>query len=427
MSTVLSVRLEATSSFFRVGVILWCLSLGVLSFLVLPGVQGTVPAYLLAFVSVPLCVAYLYDNDSQRLAAYIRDWGLLGVFWGFFFVTSQLGYFFTDAGLVKGMNYISADSTMLFRKSMFTQSMYLIACFATFTFFRHWPLQRIGIVFFAAAWFVALYGIYEWSYFLLTGSTGDFIVNRTFESVDGSHTASWAQGIRVAGLELIRVKSTLGEPSFLSAVAVPFFFAAYLLHKRVLAAALLFCVVFSWSSSAYAGVFVGLVLLCIFGGEHRRASLMVLAAAGIVMVGIIVFLPDIFQGMVVDKLTGMNDSGAIRMDLSELRNKGLEELTLWNRVFGIGYGYVYSSVWEATIDNLGWAGAVCFSAFFLSPFVILYLRRSFSVWGFSCVVLFVLFVVNVAELYLPTTWAFLGLAWRSVDESKTRRVSKEIS
>lgn len=418
MSTSLAVRLEPTSLFFRIGVVLWCSTLGILSFLVLPSVQGTVPAYLFAFAFVPICLAYLNDNDPDRLAAYIRDWLILGAFWGFFFVTSQLGYFFSGAGLVKGMNYISADTTMLFRKSMFTQSMYLVACFATFTFFRHWPLGRIGKVFFAAAWVVALYGIYEWLYYLATGSSGDFIVNRTFDSVDGSHTASWVQGTRVAGLDLMRVKSTLGEPSFLSAVAVPFFFAAYLLQKRILAAALLFCIVFSWSSSAYAGVFVGLVLLCLFGEGHRRSAMLVLAAAAIVMCGIIVFLPDVFQGMVVDKLTGMNESGADRMDLSEMRSMGLGELSIWNRVFGIGYGYVYSSVWLATIDNVGWAGAVLFSAFFLSPFIILYLRRSFSVWGFGCVVLFVLFVVNVAELYLPTTWAFLGLAWRSVDESK---------
>ncbi|MBC2606265.1 hypothetical protein [Pelagicoccus albus] len=413
-----AVSAESDSGFLRLVIGLWCSVLGVLSFLLIPSVQGTVPAYMLAFASVPVCLLVFYENNSGQLGAYLRDWGLLAVFWFFFFAASQLSYFINGSGIITGFEYISGGSSMLFRTSSITQSAYLLACFATFTFFRHWDMKDLSSLFFLAAWVVAIYGIYEWLFYLITGTTGDFLVNRVFEGVEGDHTASWSQSVSVAGLDLLRVKSTLGEPSFFSAVAVPFLFAAYLSRRWYLAMALLFCVIFTWSTSAFAGVGVGLLLLVVVGGQQRAISITLLALAAFAMLCIIVFLPDLFRSMVTDKLTGLNESGAIRMDIDELRTKGLAELPLWNHIFGIGYGYVYGSVWSATVQNIGWLGSACFLAFFGVPFVYCYIRGLFSVWGFGCLIILVLYIVNVAELYLPTTWAFLGLAWRHYDAAR---------
>lgn len=413
------------SSFVRMGIVVWCSSLGVLSFLLFPSIQGTVPAYLFAISSVPLCLAFLKETNAQELGSYIRDWFLLGCFWVFFFVASQSEHYLTGAGLIKGFNYISGDNSMLVRTSMLTQSVYLLACFATFTFFRHWRFEKLEEHIFKAAWVVAAYGIYEWLYFLVFGRSGDFVVNRVFEGVDGiPHTASWSQSVIVAGLDLLRIKSTLGEPSFFSTVAVPFLFAAFLTKRWRLTVALLFCVIFTWSTSAYAGVFLGLVLLFCFGGASRGASIAILGLAVLAMMGFYVFMPDVFQSMIVDKLTGMNDSGAIRMDLEELQNKGLSELSIWSRMFGIGFGYVYGSVWQACILNLGWIGSALFAAFFVTPLLACSAMRKFTIWGLCSVVILVLYIVNVAELYLPTTWAFLGLAWKDLDVVKANMRSK---
>lgn len=391
---------------------IWCLSLGVLSFLLIPRVQGTVPAYVIALASVPFCLLIFKSDGDGLLGRYVRDWCTMLLVWLFFLVVSQLTHIVTEIGYANGLNYISGESRMLFRRSMFTQFLYLIACFGTFAFFRHWPRENIERLVFLGAWFVAIYGLYEWVYYLLTGRSGDFVLNRTF---NGSHSASWSQSMSVAGFNLLRVKSTLGEPSFFSAVAVPFLFMAYLTNRKVLSIILGFGVVFTWSTSAYAGVLVGLSLLMVFGYGYRfKASLALLGSVALVL-AIYLFLPDIFSGMLTDKLSGLNGSGAIRLDLEEMSSAAVESLSLFHKIFGLGYGYVYSSVWQAALFNLGWLGGLILIIYFTWPFVANVLIGKFSKWGFACVVILALYVINVAELYLPTTWALLGLAWRDFD------------
>ena len=141
------------------GIVAWCASIGVLSFLLHPNIQGTVPAYLFAFLSVPMCLALFRESTSFELGSYLRDWFLLGLFWVFFFVASQSEHYLTGSGAIKGFNYISGDDSMLLRTSMLTQSVYLLACFATFTFFRHWRFEKLEDHIFKGAWVVAVYGI----------------------------------------------------------------------------------------------------------------------------------------------------------------------------------------------------------------------------------------------------------------------------
>ena len=78
-------------------------------------------------------------------------------------------------------------------------------------------------------WFLAIYGIYEWLYFLIFHQPGDFIANRTYGEFE--HTGSWSQSIELGPLTLLRIKSTFGEPSRLSAAVIPYLFLA-LEYKR---------------------------------------------------------------------------------------------------------------------------------------------------------------------------------------------------
>ena len=105
---------------------------------------------------------------------------------------------------------------------------------------------------FWGAWFLAIYGIYEWIFYLVFHQPGDFIVNRSYG--DGLHTASWSQAIQLGPFSLLRIKSTFGEPSWFSAGVIPYLFLALEYKRRWLSAALLFCLIFSASTSAYVAL-----------------------------------------------------------------------------------------------------------------------------------------------------------------------------
>ena len=119
-----------------------------------------------------------------------------------------------------------------------------IALFFRFFFRAEWMRYVLW-----GGWFLAIYGIYEWLFFLIFQQPGDFIGNRTYGEFQ--HTASWSQAIQVGPFNLLRIKSTFGEPSFFSAGVIPYLFLALENKRNWLSAALLFCTIFSTSSSAY--------------------------------------------------------------------------------------------------------------------------------------------------------------------------------
>jgi hypothetical protein len=122
------------------------------------------------------------------------------------------------------------------------------------------------------AWFLALYGIYEWLFFLVFKQPGDFIANR----MHGDHPGSWSQTMQVGPFTLLRIKSTFGEPSWFSAAVIPYFFLALEHRRKLLAAALLCCIVFSTSTSAFIAFTFALIL---YGFFKRKLSASFLDAA----------------------------------------------------------------------------------------------------------------------------------------------------
>ena len=82
--------------------------------------------------------------------------------------------------------------------------------------------------------------------------------------------------MQVGPLTLLRIKSTLGEPSWFSAAVIPYFFLALQYKRKLLSAALLFCIVFSTSTSAFIAFTFALIL---YGLLKRKLSASLLVAA----------------------------------------------------------------------------------------------------------------------------------------------------
>ena len=386
------------------------------SFLIVPSIQGTIPAYLMAFASLALVLPNRENGwlESQR-ARYLSTALLLVGIWLLLLCGSQLAHIisdrqnFGDLGLIR-----DEDRRVLLRPALFTQTLYLTACICTALFFRFFFREEWMRYVFWGAWFLALYGIYEWLFFLVFKEPGDFIANRMY----GDHPGSWSQTMQLGPLTLLRIKSTFGEPSWFSAGVIPYFFLALEYRRRLLAVALLFCVVFSTSTSA----FLGFTFAIIFYGVQRRklnvslvAAVLLFAAA---FVALYLLFPNTFHDMFVAKFRGENLSGQGRMEHAAAAADAENTLTLLNQIFGIGFGYHYGGVYFAILMNTGWIGLAVYGYAFLKPVFLLPADSGGIPFKVSLATLFVLFYISVSELFLPTTWMFLGLAYWRLDKSR---------
>ena len=191
---------------------------------------------------------------------------------------------------------------------------------------------------------------------------GDFIANRMY----GDHPGSWSQTMQVGPLTLLRIKSTFGEPSWFSAAVIPYFCLALEYRRRLLAIALLFCIVFSTSTSA----FVGFTFAIIFYGVLKRKpnfSLVVAALLFAAAFAALYFLfPDTFHEMFVAKLRGENLSGQAPTGDTRQRRADTEgTLTFLNRLFGIGFRL---SLWRRLFcdpheHGVDWHGSILLTRF----------------------------------------------------------------
>jgi hypothetical protein len=404
---------------------LWCGVMPLTSFLLIPSVQGTIPAYVLAFASMFFVI--LSRNDGQpniQRTLYFKVALLVAGIWLLLLCGSQLGhllsnrYDFGDMILNK-----PSDTRVVLRSVLFTQTLYLAACLCIALFFRFFFREEWMRYVLWGGWFLASYGIYEWLFFLIFQQPGDFIANRTYG--EDLQTGSWSQAIQVGSFTLLRIKSTFGEPSFFSAGVLPYLFLALESKRKWLSAALLFCIVLSTSSSAYIALCFALMIHCLF---QRKVSLVIvliiLLFAGVLATLYYAF-PETYDSMFTAKLNGENQSGAIHQASLEARNDTVKTFTFMNRLFGIGFGYSYDAVFNAVLVNTGWIGMIIYLYAFLKPAILLRSDSGGLALKVGVLTLFFLFYINVSELFLPTTWMFLGLAYWRLDQQRQEKKASE--
>lgn len=404
---------------------LWCALMPLTSFLLIPSIQGTIPAYVLAFVSAFFVIASRDDTRSSvRRDRYFTIALVAAGIWLLLLCGSQLGHLLSNRHNFGEMFLIEpSDTSVAFRKTLFTQTLYLAACVCIALFFRFFFCEEWMRYVLWGAWLLAIYGIYEWLFFLIFKQPGDFLVNRTYG--EELHTASWSQEIQIGPFDLLRIKSTFGEPSFLSAGVIPYLFLALEYKQKWLSAALLFCLLFSTSSSAFAVLPVALLLHILF----QRKLIVSIAIVVLVFAGAFATLyytfPDTYNAMFTDKLSGENDSGEIHQEAAQAMNDAAKTFTLMNRMFGIGFGYFYGAVFNAVWVNTGWIGMLVYLYAFLKPAIFLRADNGGLALKVGVLTLFFLYYINVSELFLPTTWMFLGLAYWRLDQQRLEKQAAE--
>jgi hypothetical protein len=410
----------------------WAFAMPVTSVLILPSVQGTTAGYLLCFLSFPVALACAGRNRSRYTGFLLTAFFV----WAIMFLSSQLANAlapfepnFTKVAMVDETDLW----TSILRKSLFTQSVYLFAvvllCAYIYVFFK--PSWEKWLL--ASATVLALYGMYEFFYFVVTGRPGDFLTNRAFGAdfqhsegsvAEGTLSGSLFQSVSIAGFEMPRLKSLTGEPSMYAVSMLPFWIYFNATSKIrwpvwIIGASL----VMSTSSTAFIGFGVYFLIRL----SKVRFDLLKVTIAVLVLC-VVAFLArnyiaDLFQQMIIDKIDQKNVSGAERSDLFHASIELWRNGSIGNQLFGIGFGYVRSTDMLSTmLVNIGLVGTALLSVLLLYPAF----RLNWDARGMAlrqcCAATWVMMMVSVPEFAYLAPWTFVAVAYARLREQRLEKV-----
>ena len=387
----------------------WALVLPVTSVLIFPSVQGTTPAYMMAFLSIPLILLTARFREIKQYV-YVALLIMVG------YITLNLcSQFFLavygnmDLTTLPLVDPLAFSRKFVLRPTLFTQSLYLAACVLTFLFVYQWYNPSWDPYIFAGILLLVTYGFYEVFYYRLTGTSGDFLSNRVFnERYFGSST----QLIELAGVRLLRMKSLTGEASMFAFTVLPYW--VFAIHKRryIIAGILTLALLFSTSTTALLGITTYIIFL-IFS---RKIDWKYLAAGagGLLIVTVVKFdtVYSILNELVLKKLFAISISGGVRL------SNFFESLTFWweaplpTKIFGLGFGYIRSTDFFTTaLVNNGLIGLSIYLLVFTYPILALGKGpKKFSLKA-TLAILLVTMLIAVTEYTYLTTWMFLGMAY----------------
>lgn len=410
---------------------LWAMVLPITSVLVIPSIQGTTLAFMLAFMSLAL-VPFIAKYKVRVNKFYYTFIGILLVF-VFINLSSQLSLSFS--GFDNFSNVILIDpfnNQTLFKSSMFTQSLYMVAAFATFAFVRVFYNKRWNKGILIGATILAVYGIYEVVFFFATGTSGDFLTNRTFG--DGDVLGSAFQKMQIGSLTLLRLKSLTGEPSMYAFTITPFFFYALYLRKNLIAIILGISLALSTSTTFFIGLAIGLFFGCRQLIKLMLKNKLTVSISAFGFAGLFLALAnfgfgkiyDIVDQLIISKIAMRGISGGVRSSNFINHMNFFGDLPFLNKIFGVGFGYVRSTDFFSTLMvNTGILGTVLFTWLFLYPILKLGKESQSKVLKLILVVIFVSMMIAVPEYSYLSTWLFLGIAYNQIYknnlEAKERR------
>jgi len=317
-----------------------------------------------------------------------------------------------------------ATSVSLFRKSLFTQSAYLITSVIFFLYIYRYlttfdePDRLIKIVRGGLIFFV-VFGFYEIIGYAVTGHNVDFISNRLVGQ-DGKYGLH--QVLTLGSVTFQRMKSLSGEPSMFAFSVVPFGILFYYLKDKFYII-LLIAAILTSSTTAVLGILLFILGEVLFFRKMLRLiSIILLIIVGLAIIDF-QMLED-FYDMTINKFTLQNASGLIRY-INFISSVTLFlNADIFHIVFGHGFGYIRSTDGFSTLlVNTGLLGLTAFSIFFLYPLIrmkyITDYRKGLSA---AIIISIILLMISVPEFYYFHIWFLAALAWYEYYKDKNKKV-----
>ena len=399
----------------------WSLVLPITSFLLIPSIQGTTPAYILALLAIPL-VTLIKSIGRKK---YIKDISIIISLFVLLNTISQFGLIFSIPNFGNLTLIDADDDTLILRGSMFTQSIYFLASVSTFCFVKSFYRNRYNKFIFLGSLLLALYGIYEFLYFLMFNNNGDFISNRSFQSGNFLVSGSSFQILALGFLRIMRLKSLTGEPSMYAFTILPFWIFAIHENKSFTQIILLITLVLSTSTTAIIGIMTYVITQIFYLKTYyfnRKKILSFCFVFSIIFILIttnIDFCINAFNQLFVNKVTANDTSGIVRRGSFEANISFFCSASIINQLFGIGFGYIRSmDMFSTLLINNGIIGLLIFTLLFLYPLI--KLKNTDKNIGLKSIiiVIYVTMMISVPEYSYLVIWLFLGIAYNQLSYQK---------
>ena len=390
---------------------IWLIFVFITSVVFIPSIKGTTPAYLLSFVALPFIFLFSKHNS-------VKVFGILALTLGYFFfhnLISQIIVLFyqNDLPSFDKITLISNDSKVVFRKSLFTQSLYFfvsIIFFSVVAIFysedKHDRFIKIGLI------ILIIYGFYEIIFYQVFGYGGDFLTNRYFgEDASGSRFQTMSFG----GYRFMRFKSLTGEPSMFAFSVLPYFMFFFHKRKMLFSIVLLVSIILSFSTSAVLGLGFYLIARLIIYGISNKANFYIGISIIIALVLFGGFFYEVIEELVIKKFSEQNYSGSVRMGNFRNHLAFFADSPVAIKLFGVGFGYVRSTDFFTTLlINIGIVGFILYSILFLYP--VIFLRKSYENMGIKLGLLttYMLIMIAVPEYAYFSIWLLLGIAYNKL-------------
>ncbi|MDB5120421.1 MAG: hypothetical protein JWN56_1639 [Sphingobacteriales bacterium] len=383
------------------------------TFLVAPSVQGTTVITVLSTI----LFLFIMAMPSEKKPAVIKE-----LYWFFAIllilsICSQVSNLIFELKLNSTLTLINLNKYLdtFYRISHITQTLYLISGFIIYLLIKYFSGPNLLTYLFWGVRLLCLYAIYEFAYFLIMGENGDFVTNRTlgYSEID----ASIFQTINVGGIDLVRIKGYTGEPSMFTFTAFPFWVLTFGLKRWLDNMLLLFCLIFTFSTTAYLSMCLFILFWFIY---KRQFKLIILTGFLIVAVMLIlqmeafkVVFDRVYNTVIAAKLSGETDSSKDRGGAMESHMEFWSHLPLPSKFVGIGFGYIRSTDFFSTLFlNTGIVGFVIFASLFVKNLFLKIadtdLKKCYQV---ATILLFFIMMATVPEFSYASLWIFLGLGF----------------
>jgi hypothetical protein len=292
--------------------------------------------------------------------------------------------------------------------------------FTIYLFVKYFADENIIKYIYFGLRLLCLYAIYEFLFYLVFHTSGDFMVNRTFGS-DGK-SGSLFQTINLGGLSLERMKGYTGEPSMFVFTTFPFWILSIALKRRFDSILLLGCLILTFSTTAYLGILVFMSLWMV----HKKEFNLVFYALILVAFFCFVIQLDAFKHL-FDSVYNLVFAGKVGGSTASSRDRSahlLTHLTYWsslgffNQTFGIGFGYVRSTDFFSTVlVNNGVIGFLLFSIFFYNKANITTSSPDINkAYKTAVIILYFILMLTVPEFAYPSLWIFCALSYVLKDQ-----------
>ncbi|ACO27347.1 hypothetical protein MRY88_26280 [Bacillus cereus] len=399
-------KLTILDRYFRA----WALVIPVTSVLVVPGIQGTIPGYIFSFLLIfALLVCKL---DSSKINTFKDMFVFTYIFIIMILISQLINGTINIPSLERVILVNKLDiNTEIFRGSLFTQSLYLIPCIILFCFIKNYYSKDWDKYIFWGIGIYAIFGLYEFFYYIIFNEFGDFLTNRNFGEHETIRLGN--QLMTIAGFTFQRINGLALEPSMFAFTVLPFWIYSIHTKRKRLSLILLCSLLLTASTTAFIGIILYYCYAILKSNQLRNFFIFTFGLLVILLFWDYVYAildKTIFQKMFMKTESGIDRSNFFMEHLSYFQDS-----SFLTKLFGIGFGYVRSTDFFTTIlVNNGIVGFCLFSLLFAYP--LFTLKNSYKNMGIkmALVVIYTTMMVSIPEFSFLSTWLFLGIAYKEV-------------